>query len=143
MKYFLVFFVCIFFQICANAQTGASPLPVKYDVVVSFGSMCCGTASDDFLKNYFKKVCYKNKTLVKAWILAGCGREGEFKIVFSLSGLKEIKKAKLKAELKKLIPEQNKKNKAFKASSGPVSIAYDLTAGNTENCSQPPADWKF
>ena len=66
------------FMLCANLQAqNKNAESVKYDVVVSFGSMCCGTASDDFLKEYIKNYNYKNKDTVNGWLMGGCGREGD------------------------------------------------------------------
>lgn len=140
MKYGISFLFYILVSISVYGQATTNKL-LKYDVVVSFGSMCCGTASDDFLKDYIKKFNCKNKVTVKAWLLGGCGREGEFKILFALSNLKEVKKTLLTTELKKLIPEQNKKNKASNASSGPIGIDYDLPSSRLENCREPLANW--
>ena len=142
MKYGFLFFFYTLVALLAKGQP-VTATPLKYDVAVSFGSMCCGTASDDFLKGYIKKFNCKNNVTVKAWVIGGCGREGEFKILFSLSNLKEAKKATLKADLKKLIPEQNKKNKSSGASSGPINLEEDMTLSRLENCREPLAEWRL
>ena len=127
--------------ICVTAQS-IKNITQKYDVAVSFGSMCCGTAQSDFLANYIKLFNRTNKVILNAWQLDGCGREGEFKILFSLDKLSASKKKKLLSSLKKLIPEQNNKNKKIKASSGPISIDYDLPVNQLENCRGQLTKWK-
>ncbi len=143
MKYSIFFLLYVILIVQVNGQTATTSVSQKYDVVVSFGSMCCGTASDNFLKDYIKKFNSKNKITVKGNLLAGCGREGEFKILFTLSNLKEAKKATLTKPLGKLIDDQNKKNKTSNASSGPISIAYDVPLSKLENCRETLANWKL
>ena len=143
MKYTILFFLYAAIAISVNGQPPNTSSPLKYDVAISFGSMCCGTASDTFLKDYIKKFNCKNKVLVEVWLSGGCGREGEFKILFNLSNLKEIKKTTLKTDLKNLIREQNKKNKASNASSGLISVEEDLPLSRLENCREPLAKWKL
>lgn len=143
MKYRITFFFVLILCATLNAQTTKTTAPVKYDVVVSFGSICCGTPSDDFLKDFIKEFNCKNKVTINAWQLGGCGREGEFKILFSLVKFKEAKKIKLIAALKKLIPEQNDKNKAANASSGSISLDYNLPLSDFGNCRGQLAKWKL
>lgn len=142
MQYRITFLFFMLITFKANANTIINTPSVNYDVVVSFGSMCCGTASDDFLKNFVKEFNAKNKVVINAMQLGGCGREGEYKILFSLEKLKEAKKVKFLAALKKLIPEQNKKNKTEKASSGTISLEFDLTSNKLENCRGELTKWK-
>ena len=142
MQYRITFLFFMLVAFKANANTIINTPSVNYDVVVSFGSMCCGTASDDFLKNFVKEFNSKNKVAISAMQVGGCGREGEYKILFSLEKLKEAKKIKFVSALKKLIPEQNEKNKTVKASSGPISLEYDLTSNKLENCRGELTKWK-
>lgn len=141
MKLSLIFFFVLLAYTTLNAQATTSNDSVNYAVVVSFGSMCCGTASDDFLKDFIKEFNRKNKVIINVWQMSGCGREGEYKILFSLDKLKVTKKTKLIAALKKLIPKQNEKNKAEKASSGLISLDYNLTANKLENCRGQLTKW--
>jgi len=134
MKFALVLFLFLLKFGSANGQTAKRDTIPKYDMVVSFGSICCGTASDDFLKAYIKKTNTTSADVIKAWILGGCGREGEYKILLSFATLKESEKLKLNEELKNLIDEQNKKNKAVNASSGSINITTNLAATNFEYC---------
>ena len=141
MQYKMIVFSSLLFCTTLYAQNKKNTEPVKYDVIVSFGSMCCGTASDDFLKKYIKNYNCKNKDTVNGWLLDGCGREGEYKILFSFSHLKDTKKRPLIDELKMLIDEQNKKNKAVNASSGSISFTYDLPLANFEYCRGELTEW--
>lgn len=142
MQYRITFFFFMLIAFKANANTIINTPSANYGVVVSFGSMCCGTASDDFLKNFVKEFNTKNKVVISAMQVGGCGREGEYKILFSLEKLKESKKIKFVAALKKLIPEQNEKNKIVKASSGPISLEYNLPLNKLENCRGQLTKWK-
>ena len=141
MKYIIILFLVSQVHSFANAQP-ASATPEKYDVVVSFGSMCCGTVSDDFLADFIKQFNCKNKVTIQGLQLSGCGREGEFKILFLLNKLNTSAKKKLITGLKKLVPDQNNKNNKAKASSGPVSIDFDFSTKQLENCSGQLAKWK-
>ena len=102
MKYIIILFLVSQVHSFANAQP-ASATPEKYDVVVSFGSMCCGTVSDDFLADFIKQFNCKNKVTIQGLQLSGCGREGEFKILFLLNKLNTSAKKKLITGLKKLV----------------------------------------
>lgn len=141
MKYILTFFLFASLHIQAHSQPDSFSLE-KYDVVVSFGSMCCGPVSDEFLKDFIQQFNKKNKVAVQAWQITGCGREGEFKILFSLTKLNTAVKKKFLSCVKKIVPEQNDKNKKFKASSGPISIDYNFPKAGLPNCMGQLAIWK-
>ena len=134
MKFAPILFLVLLQFASANAQTATPDTIPKCDMVVAFGSMCCGTASNDFLKAYIKKFNSSSKDGIKGWLLGGCGREGEYKILLSFATLKESEKLKLVEEIKNLIDEQNKKNKAVNASSGSINITTNLAATNFEYC---------
>jgi len=134
MKFAPFLFLILLQFATVNAQNATPGTIPKCDMVVSFGSMCCGTASDDFLKDYIKKFNINSKDDIKGWLLGGCGREGEYKILLSFNTLKEPEKLKLNEELKNLIDEQNKKNKVVNASSGSISISTNPATANFENC---------
>ncbi|MEO7489596.1 MAG: hypothetical protein ABIU77_20940 [Ferruginibacter sp.] len=141
MKYVVTFFLLAFIHTQGYTQVDSSRLE-KYDVVVSFGSMCCGPVSDDFLKNFIQQFNRKNKVTIQAWQITGCGREGEFKILFSLTKLNRTAKNKFLNCLKKLVPEQNDKNKKLKASSGTISIDYNFPKTELPNCRGELIKWK-
>lgn len=141
MKLSMAYFFILLAYTAINAQTTTTYSPVNYGVAVSFGSVCCGTASDDFLKNFVKEFNSKNKVIINAMQVGGCGREGEYKILFSLEKLKKAKKIKFVVALKKLIPAQNDKNKIVKPNSGPISLDYDLPLNKMENCRGQLTKW--
>ena len=115
----------------------------KYDAVISFNSICCGTPSADFLRTFCKEFSNKNKVDFQVWQLGGCGREGEFKILICLSKLKASKKVKFKKALKKNILLQNSKNKTLKPSSGNINPDFYPQPSNFSNCSGEMTEWKY
>ena len=133
MKVALQLLASIMIFASADAQTTAAT-PEKYDVVISFNSMCCGTASNDFLKEFITNFNAKNKVALDVWQMSGCGREGESKVVISTAGIKKCINAKLMKNLKTLIPQQNEKNKAIKASIGNIDLEYGIAANTITNC---------
>jgi hypothetical protein len=56
----------------------------SYKVAVAFGSRCCGTASSEFLGKFLKDFNRTAAVKVSADIAEGCGREGEFYILFKV-----------------------------------------------------------
>jgi hypothetical protein len=143
MKLGITFLLVLLQNSVVIAQNTTAGTPATFDVVVSFGSVCCGTASDDFLKAYMKTYCSKNKDAIIALKLGGCGREGEYKILFALVKLAPPQKSKFISALKKLIPDENEKNKAASASSGPISLDYDLPISQFEYCREQSSKWKW
>jgi hypothetical protein len=143
MKFGIILLFGLLQNIAINAQNTAAGTPAKFDVIVSFGSVCCGTSSDDFLKDYIKTYTSKNKETMIALKVGGCGKEGEFKILFSLVKLDDSKKMNFISKLKKLIAEQNEKNKTANASSGPISLDCDLPISQFEYCREQPSKWKW
>lgn len=141
MKLRLTLFFVLITTTLLNAQPATVAEPANYGVAVSFGSKCCGTASDRFLKDFIKDFNLKNKVTINGFKMDGCGREGEYKILFSIDKLKEAKKVKLIAALKKLIYKQNDKNKTVKASSGNINLGYDLPLSELKNCRGELVKW--
>ena len=135
-------FVFLLFCGRLNAQTTSST-PDNYDVVVFFGSICCGPPSDDFLKDFVSEFAAKNKVVINAWQLGGCGREGESKVMISLFQLKKSKKKKFLTAIQQLVPRQNEKNKTANGSSGNISLEYNLPSGNQNDCRGKLTKWKF
>ena len=139
----ITFIFCVLMFSKVNAQQKTEARLKNYDLVISFNSICCGTPSSEFLRDFLNKYRKKNKIIPDAWLLPGCGREGEFKILLSLSKLKKCKKIKLNQAIKDLIPAQNSKNKTLKPSTGNINIAYNLSGDNITNCSGQIMEWKF
>ncbi|MEJ7627811.1 MAG: hypothetical protein WKF35_13180 [Ferruginibacter sp.] len=115
---------------------------VNYETAVSFGSMCCGTASDDFLKDFHKKFNKTNKVVIPAFIASGCGKEGEYKVLFSLIKLKPLVKKKFLNELSTLITKQGKKNRDKNSSSGTISIEKNLVRTELDFCRGGIKKWQ-
>lgn len=141
MKYLFIFFAAMITGTIANGQNKKVALPTKFDVAVSFNSICCGPPSSDFLKDFVKKFNKENKLTLKTFIAAGCGREGEFSILFSLTGVKAKPKAKFMAAIKTLIPQQQAKNKTANTSSGNLESLYDVTPEEFSNCRSGITKW--
>jgi hypothetical protein len=142
MKKYVLLLSILLTGIAVSAQYKTAAVPAKYDIAVSFNSICCGPPSADFLKTFVKKFNKDNKVLLNASIAGGCGREGEFSILFSLSGLKAKPKAKFMAAIKTLIPQQQAKNKTANNSSGNMELSYNVTAADFNNCRSGIAKWE-
>lgn len=139
MKYFIAFLFIFFMNNMVMAQTEKPAEnnfanPIIYDLVVSFNSICCGPASNEFLHNFIDSFNKKNKVIVPAWQLGGCGREGESKILISITNLKKATAIKFLKNIKKLIPAQNTKNKTINASSGEIALEQNIQRKDINNC---------
>ena len=137
----LVFCIILFSNISAQQKIDTSFK--NYDVVISFNSICCGAPSAEFLRDFLNQYSNKNKITPQAWLLGGCGREGEFKILLSLAKLKASKKIKFNKAIKELIPTQNNKNKTVKPSSGNINITYNPSENDFSNCTGKITEWKY
>jgi hypothetical protein len=141
MKRSLNILAALLITFSANAQHKIK-MPTKYDIVVAFGSMCCGTAADNFLSAYVKGFNKKYKVTVPAYKASGCGREGEYNVLFSLAKLKTGTKRKFLGDLKALIPQQEQKNKTKDANSGSISLEYNKEASDYNFCRDGISRWK-
>jgi hypothetical protein len=142
MKKYVLLLGVLLTGITVTAQDKTAVAAVKYDAAVSFNSICCGPPSADFLKAFIKKFNKDNKVVLNASIAGGCGREGEFSILFSLTGLKAKPKAKFMAAIKTLIPQQQAKNKIANNSSGNMELSYNVTAADFSNCRSGITKWQ-
>ena len=139
MKFLLLIFISFIsltaaaFQVKQNLQNDSLKLSA-YDIAVSFNSICCGPPSDAFLHELLDTFNRKNKVQVSAWQLGGCGREGESKILFSLKKLKKTTAKKFITLIKKTLKDQNDKNKTANASSGDISLEYNIFLKDITNC---------
>ncbi len=115
--------------------------PATFDIVVAFGSMCCGTASDTFLKEYYKKFLKTNKSVIPASLASGCGREGEFKVMFNMSKTNTVVRKKFIAGLKRILLKEEKKNRARDESSGTISIEYNVLKDDVAFCRGGISKW--
>ncbi len=116
-------------------------LSPKYDVVISFNSICCGAPSDDFLKDFVAKCIKVYNTGIEGWQTGACGREGEYKILLSAAKLNKAKKLKFMDSLKKIIEQRNGSNKNANASTGSITIDYNLSAESIQNCRGQIVPW--
>ena len=142
MKIILQLFLFLIIAPAAKSQQKNNS-SLKYDAVISFNSICCGTPSADFLRIFCKEFSKKNKVDLQIWQLGGCGREGEFKILVSLIKLKPAKKVKFERLLQKNISLQNSKNKSDKPSSGNINLNLAPEEKNFSNCSEKLTEWKY
>ena len=134
---------------CANSRIknenmagGNATDSVAYPLAVSFTSICCGTASSDFLKSFVQLFNKKNKTNISADIAAGCGREGEFVVLFRMPD-KVAAKRKFETELKVLIEKTKVANKKSNSSSGGIALLQDVHTEDFNNCRLGIAPWQL
>lgn len=148
MKYILFLAILISAGACSSSnadtsKTTASQADKKYPVAVSFGSICCGTPSDDFLKTFASGFNKKNSVKITADIAAGCGKEGEFVILFNLPENKTAINSSFIAELEKTVKETDEKNKIANSSSGGMQVLYDIKTGDYNYCRLGIKKWIF
>jgi hypothetical protein len=129
---------------CTKALTSNNTnVESAYVVGVSFNSICCGPPPDDFLKTFVNKFKNANGVSVAADKIAGCGREGEFVVLFDLSKMKEPAKASFVAGLEKLIPSQDAENKRASTSSGGLALLYNVKASDYSHCRIKAEKWAY
>lgn len=126
---------------CAQSKTAISTQ--KYDAAVRFNSICCGTAPTDFLKNFIKSFNYENKITLSAFKKGGCGREGEFYILFSLADIKENIKSAFKKQLEELMPKVNEQTRSQNPSKGTVQFFNEINPAQLENCRSEMTAWMY
>lgn len=122
-----------------NDQIANVAVDSSYKVAVAFGSRCCGTVSSDFLGKFLKDFNRIAAVKVSADIAEGCGREGEFYILFKVD-----EKVKI-LFIEKLIPlvnEEETNNRKKDASSGDVEIKYDVLKTAVGHCRLGVRSWK-
>ena len=140
----MIFLLCSLLCIKTIIPAPAAALPHQdkiYPIAVSFGSMCCGPSSDQFLKDFVKKFNKKNGAKITGEKYAGCGREGEFVIVFSLNKTKKNSCNQFMKELEKLLPQQEAKTKKAKSSSGGFQKLTDVKASDYSHCRLGKTKW--
>lgn len=140
MKYFIAISLLVTTLSCFNSTTksGNSGAPgnsesMDYPLAVSFGSICCGTPSSDFLKNFVQGFNQKYRSKISADIAAGCGREGEFVILFKVPEDESLHQ-KFEKELKVLVEKTDAQNKKSNASSGGLELLQNAGAADYKNC---------
>ena len=107
---------------------------IIYPVAVVFGSVCCGTASDEFLKDFINAYNKKNGTAINADIATGCGREGEFVILINIPKNKKTSSATFITELEKTVLERDSQNKQGNSSSGGIEVIKESKNSDYLHC---------
>lgn len=133
--------ILIFSASAKNCHKNNSVVSDKYQFAVSFGSKCCGTASDNFLKEFLTKFNNENKNILKADIVKGCGREGEFIILIRFLKQDALLRSNLEQSLSDVIEKENQKKSAANDSSGYVTLIKDPQEQDYEFCRIPVATW--
>ena len=130
-----------------NCNKGATPVSASGEPVylagVSFNSICCGPPSDDFLKAFVRKFNKANNVKLTADKIAGCGREGEFVVLFRLNNLKNTSREKFIAEVEKLIPVQEAANKKASTSSGGLAVLHNVKGSDYNHCRIKSQNWTY
>ncbi len=114
-----------------------------YGAGVSFNSICCGPPSEEFLKTFVKGFNLSQKVKITADKIAGCGREGEFVILFNTGKMKADIREKFIADLEKLVPVQEIKNKQAETSSGGVQVVRDVKSSAYSHCRISSQNWAY
>lgn len=122
-----------------NDQIANVAVDSSYKVAVAFGSRCCGTVSSDFLGKFLKDFNRIAAVKVSADIAEGCGREGEFYILFKVD---EKVKTLFIEKLIPLVNEEETINRKKDASSGDVEIKYDVLKTAVDYCRLGVRSWK-
>lgn len=119
------------------------PEPPKYDIAIKFGSICCGPASDDFLKKFVSDFCQKNKNSIHAFYKGSCGREGEYIILFSSGNISKQLKASFTSQLESILAQQNIENKSNKTQKGPITLLTESIEENIKGCRGALTKWEY
>ena len=135
MKGFAIAIISLIGLAC-NAQIAPPKKIITYEAAVHFSSICCGTTSDNFLKDFVSKFNKYYKVKVPAQKLGGCGREGEFYVLFSLEKIKKSVNKQFLSRLKTEVDKQNQVIKTEGQNKGPVSIANNVGFNDLQGCRQ-------
>ncbi len=113
-----------------------------YPVAVSFNSICCGTPSSDFLKTFIVQFNQKNNTKISAHIAAGCGKEGEFTVLFNMTE-NDAANQKFTTELSSLVAKTNDQNKKASTSSGGIALVENAKTADFSFCRLGISAWNL
>ena len=114
-----------------------------YPIGISFNSICCGPPSEDFLKTFVNKFNKANNVKITADKIAGCGREGEFVVLFGLGSIKIATREKFIAEVEQLIPVQEAANKSASTSSGGLAVLHNAKSSEYNHCRIKSQNWEY
>ncbi len=140
MKY-LIIAIALFAQGCSSSNGNSTSATGEYVAAVSFGSVCCGTVSDDFLKTFVKKYSSDHNVEIKADVAAACGKEGEFSVLFKNAGGNQDNAAFIK-ELQQLVSAVDAKNRASSTSSGTLELKQAVNASDFAYCRLGIKPWQ-
>lgn len=143
MKKYIVLAGLLISGFAALAQKDNSMLQNQYVSALHFNSICCGAPNDGFLRDFLHQFNNTNKVTVKGYIASACGKEGEYKILLSGTGLNSDVQAKLKTELDSLIPKTNAANKAANANSGTIELQHNPVTDQWPECRNALTDWRY
>ena len=133
---------------CSNAslKSGNNGTPAAesfvYPVAVSFGSICCGTPSPDFLKKFVVGFNRRNDSDISADIAAGCGREGEFVVLFKIPNIETLQR-NFEDELRVLLEKTDAQNKKENSSSGGLALLKTTPGSDYKNFRLGIAVWEI
>jgi hypothetical protein len=134
MKLFLLIGIFFFSGLYSTTIANGALQDKKYPVAVSFGSMCCGTATDEFLKSFVEKFNKQNHVKISADKAAGCGREGEFVILFILPKSKKLIENKFINQLGITVKTQDERNKKLNKTSGGMELIFKINSSQYGHC---------
>jgi hypothetical protein len=112
-----------------------------YPIAVSFGSMAGGPVDDAFLKKWTLNFNRVNKTKVTAVKYGGCGREGEFAIMFNTGKMSGDQRKKFFNELSAAIKKQEKINRAADKRAGNMDLQYNVNSAEYDHCRLGAKNW--
>ncbi len=127
-----------------NGSNAAAPATdsTVYPLAVAFNSICCGTASSDFLKSFVVTFNQKNNSNISADIAAACGKEGEFVVLFKMPNNEKVNR-KFERELTALVDKTESQNKTASNSSGGIALKQTTRLTDYKNCRLGITRWKL
>jgi hypothetical protein len=138
-KKYMKLLIFLIFLSCNNMNIDSKD-PV-FDVAVSFNSMGTGTPGDAYLQELYTS--HKKKHKLQAYKAAGCGREGEFFILFSTNGMSPEDRNTFVKEVELQVDANNKANKARDENSGSMEVIHTITKETVAHCRIPLSKWDF
>jgi hypothetical protein len=136
-KIFLFAFILNLMTLSSIANDGTK----TYPVAVAFGSMASGPVSDAFLKKWTLNFNRVNKTKVTAVKYGGCGREGEYAVMFNTGKMSGEKRKKFLTELSSVIRKQEKLNRSADKHAGNMDLQYNVNSAEYDHCRLGAASW--
>ncbi len=149
MKLLMTLSLLVAITSCSNSRIkngssgGATPTDsTGYPLAVSFNSICCGTASADFLKSFVISFNQRTSTSIAADIAAACGKEGEFVVLFKMPDNENVHQ-KFKTELEFLVEKTDAQNKKANSSSGGIAVLLNASTADYKHCRLGITPWNL